>query len=211
MRRLDDIRTIADARSAIWRCSNSSRGYVAREIYEQHRSTNPKLAYAALMTAWEHDHGPTVEAFETEDDFAAALREVAPPIKRKRPLRVWRGIYVRDAHPMEAAVGLSWTRDRDIACWFAMRFSEVSGVRPFVFETYVPPEEIVTFYDGRGEAEVIVDTVPLYDSWIMVDGTRISHDELGSDSSAPAERLADWRTAWATQSQIRGRNENKCR
>jgi hypothetical protein len=98
-------------------------------------------------------------------------------------------------HPMDAAVGLSWTRNRDIACWFAMRFSEVSGVRPFVFETYVGPEEIVTFYDGRREAEVIVDTVPLDMNWIMVDGTSIRHDFLEIDSSAPAERLADWSAA----------------
>ena len=74
--------------------------------------------------------------------LASALREVAPPLKRERPLRVWRGILVHDTdhNPASAAIGLSWSTSFDIACWFATeragmaRLIKAREYRPLVFQ-----------------------------------------------------------------------------
>jgi hypothetical protein len=133
-----------------------------------------------------------VEAFGTADDFADALCKVAPPIKRQRRIRVWRGVKVRDASPADAAIGLSWTRNRDIACWFATR-REVTGVRAFVFETVLEPEQIIVFYNGRREQEVIVNLARFELGDVWVEGTNLYAIELDVDDAPPGTALADWR------------------
>jgi hypothetical protein len=58
------------------------------------------------------------DAAQTPDGatrLADALRDVVPPITRKKRLRGWRGIIVDKGDPSEAVLGLSWTRDRDVA------------------------------------------------------------------------------------------------
>jgi hypothetical protein len=172
------------------------RDYVTRGAFPGVGTTQGRVR--ALIEAWDHDHRFTVDAFDTTDAFAAALRAVAPPVRRTHPLRVWRGIVVRDAHPSEAAIGLSWTRSRDIACWFATRH-DWPGVRPFVFQVALLPDEIVALHDGRGEQEVLVDPalLELNETPITVDGTSIDLIDLAIDSAPPTDALADWRAAGA--------------
>lgn len=206
----DVIHTKADVQRLLWTLPNRDRGVAARRLYERRDHIGPALAYAAFMTAWGHDDRELFEAFETPEAFAAALREVAPPVKRKRSLRVWRGIAVRDAHPGVAAIGLSWTRSREIACWFATRYqrrADLPGIRPFVFTTELEPWEIIAFNNSRGEQEVLVDLAALATleqaEMITVDDTTITTiflkdltaDDLTADSTPPADALADWRAA----------------
>jgi hypothetical protein len=194
------IGSLGDVISLMAALPNSDRGEAARALYERREQIGPVLAFAALMEAWDHDDRHLVDAFETADQLVAALRVVAPPLRRKRPLRVWRGIVVKDAHPGAAAVGLSWTRSRDIACWFATTYggrSDIPGTRPFVFDVALLPEEIVALHDGRDEQEVLVEPrlLELNEAPIVVDGTTITLADLAADSHAPAEVLASWRAA----------------
>lgn len=71
-------------------------------------------------------------------------------------------------HPRDAAAGIAWTTDRDTAAWFAMRFYR-TGLRPFVFCFEYEPDAIITFHDGRREAEVIVDLYGLNGRRLIVD------------------------------------------
>jgi hypothetical protein len=211
----DVIRSRSDVATLLFTLPNAERGEAARALFERRERIGRALAYAALIEAWEHDDRFTVEAFGTADAFAAALRAVAPPLRRKRPLPVWRGVAVRDAHPAHAAIGLSWTRSRDIACWFATFYlarGDLPGARPFVFSVALLPEEIVALYDVRGEQEVIVDPamLELNEGPIKVDGTTMMLAELAPDSTAPAGALADWQAAgqrYEAQKQQRQRQE----
>lgn len=122
----DVIRSRDDVEALLTILPNSDRGIAARALYERTGRTGHELVYAAIMYAWEHDddYRELIDAFENVSRFpcfglATALSKVAPQIKRKRRLRVWRGVAVREANPSEAAFGFSWTRSRDIACWFA--------------------------------------------------------------------------------------------
>lgn len=54
-----------------------------------------------------------------------------------------------------ARAGYSWTLNRDMACWFAMRFSNLRQ-NPFVLRAEVPRGEIALYGNERGEAEVVL-------------------------------------------------------
>ena len=196
----DVIRSRDDV-AALFTIPNGHRGIAARALYERRDRIGHELVYAAIMYAWEHDYCELIDAFESVSGFpcfglATSLSKVAPKIKRKRRLRVWRGIAVREADPSEAAIGFSWTRSRDVACWFATTYpnrADLPGSRPFVFTTMLDPYMILATHDGRGEQEVLVDPLRLEEDAITVDGTTTRLWELEDDSTAPVGALADWR------------------
>jgi hypothetical protein len=201
----DVIRSRDDVEALLTILPNSDRGIAAHALYERCDRIGHDLVYAAIMYAWEsnEDYRELIDAFGSVSGFfglATALSKVAPKIKRKRRLRAWRGIAVREADPSEAAIGFSWTRSRDIACWFATTYpnrADLPGARPFVFTTMLDPYMILATHDGRGEQEVLVDPLRLEEDAITVDGTTTRLWELEDDSTAPVGALADWRAAGA--------------
>ncbi len=193
----DDIGTPAATRELLFSLPHCDLGRAARALYERRDRFGSALLYEALMLAWEHEErSKPIDAFATFDDFIAALREVAPPVMPKPPLRVWRGVAVRDL--ADSAIGLSWTCSRDVACWFATTYHEHArqpGIRCLVFTTVVEPSAIIAFNDARGEQEVLVDPAALDLSGVMVDGTSLCVKDLAADSMPPTEILADWLVA----------------
>jgi hypothetical protein len=63
---------------------------------------------------------------------------------------VWRG---GDVPLARLRRGLAWTLDRDIACWFACRFTPP---RPLVVSAAVPRAAILARFTDRDEDEVVV-------------------------------------------------------
>jgi hypothetical protein len=179
----------------------------ARGVWERRTHADRNRVYAALMGAWDWEHNALCEAFRTIDDLASALREVAPPLKLEQPLKVWRGIMVRD-NPAEAAIGLSWSTSLDVACWFATagiaRMTEQDGVHPFVFALTATADEIITLHAGGTvltvtEREALLEPAKLdrLTHKIIVEGTGITVADLRADSRAPADAVARWRAAGA--------------
>jgi hypothetical protein len=193
------IRSVDDVESLMVRLPNAQRGWTAPEIWERREQLDKSLVFAAMLTAWDHDHHEVIEAFDSEYNFVKALAKVAPEIRRKRRLTVYRGIALRHGDPGELARGVSWTRSRDIACWFATvyhtRDGNVSAVRPVVLRAVVEPWEIVAFHKGRREQEVIVSQQIFWDGAVRVDGTNIAWEELEADSCVPASTVEEWRVA----------------
>lgn len=69
---------------------------------------------------------------------------------------IYRGVTSYNANNIKA---LSWTLNRDVAEWFAHRYSEDGTV----YEAQVSKEHIYTLFQGRNEEEVIVDPNHLID------------------------------------------------
>ena len=63
---------------------------------------------------------------------------------------IYRGV---TSHNQKNIKALSWTLDRDKAEWFAHRFDEEGTV----YEAQIDKENILALFNGRNEAEVIVD------------------------------------------------------
>ena len=103
---------------------------------------------------------------------------------------MWRGV-----NRVEDALGLAWTTDRDVACWFAMRFFERYQTA-FVFTCLLSPDNIVTECNGRSEHEVIPELRGLPDRVfldVVKHESRIGLDEVRSESDVPRSALANWR------------------
>jgi hypothetical protein len=213
-----NIRTVYDAESLMFRLPNEDRGKAARGLYEHRDQIGHQVVYAGMMEAWGYDHAVTRQAFQTDDDFAAALRAVAPPVKLTEPVRAFRGIIVTEGDPAAPAIGLSWSRSPDIACWFALRVYLFAGVdlgayRPFVFFTVLQPHMIVTAYHGRGERELIVEPWMLAEDLeaIRVNGTGFTLFDLDEDSRAPETVIAKWLRAADRHQRAKQEQERRSR
>jgi hypothetical protein len=173
------IRTAEDAETLIENLPNSDRGTAALALYEQRHLIGKDIAFAGMMNAFDHDHAVMIKAFQTTEDLAYALRDVAPPLKLSKPLRVWRGVQVPEhCDARGAAFGMSWTGSRAIAYWVATRFACRPDDRCFVFQVDLRPETVLLLWNGRREQEVIVDPAILREHIIRVDGSNMTVEDL---------------------------------
>lgn len=70
-------------------------------------------------------------------------------------LTVWRGCYRKNL------AGWSWTLDRDQALFFSTRY--VPDGRPLIAEAEVSRQDVLAFFGGGGEEEVVIRPVSLRD------------------------------------------------
>jgi hypothetical protein len=80
------------------------------------------------------------------DEERAALAALPPLVP------IYRGIGHR-----RAALGLSWTIDRERAEWFARRFAGVAGRRPFLVSGKIERRHMLAYLGERKESEIVVD------------------------------------------------------
>jgi hypothetical protein len=215
------IRTEDDAEWLMLVLPNRYRGVAALRLYEALGARRDKrIVYSGLMSAWDHDHGKVLAAFDDEQVFADALRKVAKPFRRKRPVRAWRG--VSSPH---AAYGISWTTDRDVACWFAMRFRDCHS-SPLVFVADISPDFIITEHNERFERELLVNPLAIAGSVRVVlddpESGDIGVDELLDGQRPSQAALDEWQLAYERQvdairrgnarrlAHLRIDGENKC-
>jgi hypothetical protein len=185
------VRTTDDASYMIGALPNADRGTAAVELYEAREVVGDAVAYEGMMTAWDHDHGHVLAAFGDDQFFADALSEVAPPLKLSNPVRLWRGVGITEVvDPAYAASGVSWTRSRDMACWFAFRFERP---RPFVFRVDLDPCCVIAVHHHRREREVLVNPEALGWGPVVLDGSQIKLEMLEPDANAPDHLIERWR------------------
>jgi len=123
-------------------------------------------AYRAFLGAtWEHDHRHVIAAAGTRRRLAAMFRYAAFPIPAHigGTVRVWRGTSALTIAASRA--GFSWSLDRDIACWFAMRFAERNG-HPLLLVAEISRDAISYHTNERAEDEVVLFKAPS----VAVDG-----------------------------------------
>ncbi len=137
--------------------SNEKRGVAAVAMW---RAKVPIDAFRTYFSSvWDHDHRHVTAAAGTRRRLACMFRYAAFPLSRDLPdvVRVWRGTSFLTI--AEARKGYSWTTDRDVACWFAMRFAEHNG-NPLVLVAEVPKNQISLFHDERSEREAVLIKPP---------------------------------------------------
>jgi hypothetical protein len=159
------------------------------------------------MEAWNHDHGWVLSAFGSGSALAAALREVNPSRKGKAPVIAWRGV-----DNLIAALGLSWTTTRSVACFFALRSPRNT---PFVLRYEFQPEDIVARYSGRCEHELIVDPLRIDFDRIALDvGSKEWFEtytcDISSHEDVSPALIANWRVGANRYSTfIKARNDRR--
>lgn len=173
------------ASNLVYAASNDKRGILAVAFW---RYRVPIVAYRTLLSmAWDHDHELVINAAGNRRTLRAMFSYAAFPLPELPDVvRVWRG--TSGITRAQAARGLSWTLERDVACWFAMRHVETSKRTPLVLACDVPRADILLYHDERGEKEVVTFRAPT--PWID-------------------DRPEEWRHAYEKhQARIRAHNDS---
>ncbi len=149
-----------DAEAAfILSCSLESNmlGVVAVSMW---RCKVPKEAFGAyLRSVWGHDHREVIWAADSRRTLAYMFRYAAFPLPAELPdvVKVWRGT---SCIPIgKDKTDYAWTTDRDLACWFAMRFADDNG-SPLVLTADVAKSDIALFTNDRSESEAVLMRPP---------------------------------------------------
>lgn len=142
---------------------NHKRGAVAVAMW---RCKVPVEAFRVYLgMTWGHDHRYVIDAAQTRRTLGYMFRYAAFPMPAEIPdaLTVWRGT---SSLPIDVArTGFSWTTDRDMACWFAMRFADING-SPLVLAADIAKCDIALFTNDRNENEAMLIKPPT----VRIDG-----------------------------------------
>ena len=114
-----------------------------------------------LSSAWVMSENPNADANLTKRRLVSLFRSADPSVLMDEDERqmltnldatvtVYRGVTSYNVKNVRA---LSWTLSYDTAKWFASRFGEYGTV----YEAQVHKEHILALFNGRNEAEVIID------------------------------------------------------
>jgi hypothetical protein len=158
---------VDSARSLAWALSNDQRGVIAVILWQ---AKIPVPAYRVFLEEiWVHNHREVINAVGTRRRLRAMFRYAQFDTSgQPDTIQVWRGTWGIDIKA--AASGFSWTTDRDLACWFAMRMSARS---PLVLLAEVRREMIACYTNDRDEKEIVLITPPT----AVVDGTETEWTE----------------------------------
>jgi hypothetical protein len=146
-----------DGCGLIMHTRNSCRGELALLLYYRFRAGDVKEAVfrGALDLAWNHDHWQVLGAARNNLWLLQAMFRSArfPSGEQIAPMvRIWRGTNGWSFD--RARRGISWTTDRDAACWFAYRFAD-SERNPLVITAEVPGSPLIVPSNALHESEVI--------------------------------------------------------
>ncbi len=132
---------------------NDKRGLIAVQMWRAKVPINAFQAY--LSSVWGHDHRYVIRDAGSKRILQYMFRYAKFPIPEELPsvVTVWRGTSYLPFK--EAKTGFSWTTDRDMACWFAMRFADRNS-SPLVLTADVAKSEISLFNQEREESEIVL-------------------------------------------------------
>lgn len=137
--------------------NNHRRGAMAVAMW---RAKVPRDAFREFFGGvWQHDHRHVIDAAGTRRRLQAMFRYADFPLPDDfgNEVQVWRGTSALSFR--KASAGFSWTLDRDVACWFAMRFADRNG-SPLVLSATVPRSDIALYTNERSEQEVVLLVPP---------------------------------------------------
>lgn len=144
--------------------SNEKRGRMAVILWRAKVASETFRVF--LGEVWMHDHRHVIEAAGTRRRLTSmfSYAEFPTPPAADETFLAWRGTFGVSVD--QARRGFSWTLDRDIACWFAMRFDRYDGTQ-LVLVTEITAKDIAYYTDDREEREVVLLKAPR----ASIDGT----------------------------------------
>lgn len=137
---------------AVW-SSSSMRPDIIRYFWEANGDAS---GFSVLLqSVWEMDHVSVICAANTRKRLQLFFQyaRFSPPSELPNIVRVWRGGSGKSLKQLSD--GLAWTTDRDVACWFAMRFGHLYG-SPIVISAEVKKTEISLYTNTCNESEVVL-------------------------------------------------------
>lgn len=143
-----------DERAAFSLCCATPNGYRGHVALAAYFMGTPNPAYREIIrSVWNHD-GKQMAAVAKQ--YKVSLRNMMAagrfPHEFKGAVDIFRGASGKT--PRQAAMGLSWSASRDVACYFAYRHATGEAL-PIVVKTTIDASSIVFWDDSRDEQEIV--------------------------------------------------------
>jgi hypothetical protein len=132
------------------------RGVITRICYE---GGMPKVPFREVLgSSWDSSHEFVMNAASSHERLRLMFKYAEFPIPDELPetIRVWRGVSGISAK--NARQGFSWTTDRNVACWFAIRLDDVG--KPLVITAQIPKRDVLYYSNDRTENELLLLNPP---------------------------------------------------
>jgi len=132
------------------------RGVITRICYE---GGMPKVPFREVLgSSWDSSHEFVMNAASSHERLRLMFKYAEFPIPDELPetIQVWRGVSGISAK--NARQGFSWTTDRNVACWFAIRLDDVG--KPLVITAQIPKRDVLYFSNERTENELLLLNPP---------------------------------------------------
>lgn len=141
------------AEAVIYVAPDRQRGKICRAFFELGMA--PEAFRKALTTTWDDDHVNLFHAFGSDFRKLKKAFRYADFETSHLPSKftIYRG-GSGDFHTI--AGGVSWTRNRDCACWFAMYNAGRFKGAPIVLRREVTRRDVLAHINSRGEDEIVV-------------------------------------------------------
>ena len=160
---LDKLRgnwTIDNVEEALVVLSNEERGRFVVGLFDE--GVPADVLRAAVESAWNHDYTVLWEACGASISVVRELFRAAKFDKSRLPksLEIWRGgVIPPGGHWHDVAFGISWTRNRDAACWFAIHYwgTRFDG-EPVVLKRTIERRYVLAHITSRDENEIVTTT-----------------------------------------------------
>ena len=143
---------------------NKLKGIVTVALW---KAKVPTSAFNSMFeNVWANDSWSLVLAVQSRRSLKAMFQYANFSIAQDLPdtFRVWRGTSGLNLN--QARQGFSWTTDRDMACWFALRCAEING-NPLVVSTVISKDSVLYQSNDRNENEYVL----MGSSQATIDGT----------------------------------------
>ncbi len=141
-----------DVEAALRLISAAPNRFRAHILVAAYCLDTPNPAYQTVVReVWDGDHDQVVRLTRNKRPWIKRMMAAADfDVSSFPPLFcIWRG--TTKSRFVDAAKGLSWTRDRNVACLFAFRNSG----KPLVLRASVKRDDVVYFSNSRNESEVV--------------------------------------------------------
>lgn len=149
-----------EAEKLVFSTGDHRRGTLAAMVW----NTNPsrEVWRVILGGTWDHGHESLIATVRNRNTLRKMFRFARFPIPDHLPetMTIWRGTFLC---PVErAAKGFSWTTERDVACFFAMRYEDrAKFFYPLVLQAQIGKGDIVRIPDESGHgSDGKASTVP---------------------------------------------------
>ncbi len=167
---LDDARTVLDklhgnytietVMSAMSTILGRERGNFVVGLFDEGAPAD--VLRPAIEFAWDHDYTVLWKACGARRSVFRKLFRAAKFDKSHLPksLDIWRGGVIPPSGDWyDVEVGISWTRNRDAACWFAIiyRGNRIKG-EPIVLKRTIERRHVLAHITNRGDEDEIVTT-----------------------------------------------------
>ena len=129
-----------------------------KQIVDKDYAEALKFAYSTVEFTQDYDVSMLIDLFLAVDNkYLMDEDELSRYTALPERIRIFRGLQFKNSK----VESISWSLSRNVATWFAKRFSCLENSGGNVYSAYIDKKHVIAYFGGRGEEEVILHPVTI--------------------------------------------------